>query len=240
MAASLVAVKSASSVEEDVKRLVARELHDRVAQTLTGMLMDVENFKSEQVAWDDVLEQLNTIQDSTRQVLRNLRQLLYDLRGDEAAGSRFLDGIAALAARFEVKTGTAVQITAEPEWPVSLNPAAAVNLYRVVEEALANVHRHSGAHMARIVFQAHGSGELSVLIADDGRGFDSDLSRPGMGSTGMKERVLLLGGKLRIESAVGRGTAVEATFPRDQLIDLATESNGHTNNSRSEPKEISA
>src|SRR2546423_4994182 len=66
-----------SAVEEDVRRLVARELHDRVAQTLTGMLVDVENFKSEQVGWDDVIRQMDTIQTSTRQVLSSLRQLLH-------------------------------------------------------------------------------------------------------------------------------------------------------------------
>ena len=71
-----------ADVEKDVKRLVARELHDRVAQTLTGMLIDVENFKIEPVEWNDVLRQLDTIQESTREVLTNLRQLLHDLRGE--------------------------------------------------------------------------------------------------------------------------------------------------------------
>ena len=77
---------SRAAVEQDVRRLVARELHDRVAQTLTGMLIDLENFKTEPVAWDDVLRHLDTIQDSTRYVLTNLRQLLYDLRGEEVVG----------------------------------------------------------------------------------------------------------------------------------------------------------
>lgn len=240
MAAAVGADKSVFSVEDSVKRLVARELHDRVAQTLTGMLIDVENFKTEQVAWDDVIDQLNTIQDSTRQVLRSLRQLLHDLRGDEAAGSKFLDGIATLAARFEAKTGITVQVSTAPEWPASLNPAAAVNLYRVVEEALTNVHRHSGARIAGIAFQAQGTRDLSVSISDDGRGFDSELSSLGMGSMGMKERVLLLGGRLRIESAPGKGTEVQATFPRDQVIDVAAEPNVHSDHSRLEPKEISA
>src|SRR5437660_6384017 len=72
-----------AAIEKDVRRLLARELHDRVAQTLTGMLVDVENFKSQPVAWDDVITQLDTIQSSTRQVLTNLRQLLHDLRGEE-------------------------------------------------------------------------------------------------------------------------------------------------------------
>jgi len=93
-----------AAIEADVRKLVARELHDRVAQTLTGMLVDLENFKSEQVGWEDVLRQMNLLQDSTRQVLQSLRQLLHDLRGDLAVGDRFVDAVGTLVTRFEEKT----------------------------------------------------------------------------------------------------------------------------------------
>ncbi len=69
-----------AAIEQDVRRLLARELHDRVAQTLTGMLVDVENFKTEQVGWEDVVKQMDIVQDSTRKVLMAIRQLLHDLR----------------------------------------------------------------------------------------------------------------------------------------------------------------
>src|SRR5919109_1163234 len=65
------AVARQAGVEDEIKRLVARELHDRVARTLTGMLVDMENFKSEPVGWTDVVEELDKVQSSTRQVLRN-------------------------------------------------------------------------------------------------------------------------------------------------------------------------
>src|SRR5437588_10477691 len=101
--------RSASSghaeVEDEVRRLVARELHDRVAQTLTGMLVDVENFKSEQVGWQDVVEQLDLIQSSTREVLASIRQLLHDLRGEEPLGGSFVDAVQKLLTRFEEKNG---------------------------------------------------------------------------------------------------------------------------------------
>ena len=205
-------------MEQDLKRLVARELHDRVAQTLTGMLMDVESFKSQQVGWDDVLRQLETVQSNTRQVLSSLRQLLYDLRGEEAVGDRFVDSVGALIARFEEKTRIKAQLSVSPDWPESLTPPASVNLYRIIEEALANVRLHSGASSVQIVLQLHSDDELAVLVDDDGRGVSSDESQPyGLGTIGMRERVLILGGRLRIEGQAGTGTTVQAIFPRNEL-----------------------
>jgi signal transduction histidine kinase len=202
-------------IESDVRRLLARELHDRVAQTLTGMLVDLENFKTEEVGWDDVLRQMNGIQDSTRQVLNSLRQLLYELRGEEKLGDRFVDAVGALASRFEARTSIATQLSVQPGWPESLTPPASVNLYRIIEEALANVRMHSGAHTVRIVLEPASEWELSLVVTDDGRGLEVHDSRPsGMGTVGMKERALFLGGKLRIESQEGDGTTVRATFPR--------------------------
>jgi len=209
---------SQSDIEEDVRRLVARELHDRVAQTLTGMLIDLENFKSEQVDWSEVLHQLDAIQDSTRLVLHNLRQLLHDLRGEQVVGDSFVDSVGALVSRFEEKTRISAQLTVLPGWPELITQPASVNLYRIIEEALANVKMHSGASVVRIVLQPDSDNEVSVLIGDDGRGLNTDESpRFGFGTVGMKERAVLLGGRIRIESQAGDGTTVRAVFPKEFL-----------------------
>lgn len=205
-----------SAVEQEVKRLVARELHDRVAQTLTGMLVDLENFKAEPVAWDDVLQQMDMIQDSTRQVLTSLRQLLHDLRGDETLGDSFVDAVGDLVSRFERKTQISAELTVLPGWPEVLNPPASLNLYRIIEEALANVRMHSGARVVRITLEPASERELRIVIGDDGRGVDIHESRQvGMGTVGMKERAVLLGGQLQIVSGLGDGTTVRAIFPKD-------------------------
>ena len=163
-----------SAVEDDVRRLVARELHDRVAQTLTGMLIDLENFKTEQVDWKDVIRQLDTIQDSTRQVLHSLRELLHDLRGEEAVRDSFVGAVGALVSSFEEKTRISAQLTVLPGWPELITLPASINLYRIIEEALANVKMHSGAHEVRIVLQPDSDKEVSVVIGDDGRGLDTN------------------------------------------------------------------
>lgn len=205
-------------VEEDVRRLVARELHDRVAQTLTAMLVDLENFKSQQVAWEDVLQQLETVQSSTRQVLANLRELLHDLRGDDLIGDDFVAALAGLVSRFEQRTQISANLDVMPGWPNAQWPSASLNLYRIVEEALTNVRLHSGAHSVRIVLDAQSPGELGLIVSDDGDGFDAQPGRPmGLGTIGMKERALFLGGRLWIEGDVGHGTRVRVVFPKNHL-----------------------
>jgi signal transduction histidine kinase len=206
-------------VEQDVYRLVARELHDRVAQTLTGMLVDVENFKAEQVGWEDVVTQLDTIQSSTRHVLTSLRQLLHDLRGDEQLGDSFVDALGDLIARFEQRTTISATLEIRPGWPAVLTGPASLNLYRIVEEALTNVRMHSGARSVRIVLEPLPDNQLSLEVGDDGRGLDTDPARPmGFGTVGMRERALILGGQLRIESEAEGGTQVRAVFPKVHLV----------------------
>ena len=207
--------QGAAESPADLRRLVARELHDRVAQTLTGMLVDLENFKSEPVAWDDVLARLDTVQDSTRQVLHNLRELLNDLRGEEQFSDGFVDAVGTLVAKFEQKTSIATQLNVLPGWPVSLTAPASLNLYRIIEEALTNVRRHSGARAVRIVLQPLSDNQVAVTVGDDGHGVETDI--PGMGTLGMKERAVILGGELRIDSVRGDGTTVHAIFPTHQL-----------------------
>lgn len=205
-------------VEDEVRRMVARELHDRVAQTLTGMLVDVENFKSEQVSWQDVLRQLDTIQSSTRQVLQSLRQLLYDLRGDEVMAEGLPAALRGLLTRFDEHTGIRTNLELLAGWPEDLAPATALNLYRIVEEALANVKMHSGARSVYVVLEAFSDGQLVLRVVDDGRGVDPDPARMvGLGTVGMKERAMLIGGRLDVESGRGPGTTISVVFRNPEL-----------------------
>lgn len=211
--------ESARESEGELRRLVARELHDRVAQTLTGMLVDLENFKTEPVSWDDVRKQLDTVQDSTREVLQSLRELLHDLRGEEKVSDTFVDAVGDLVARFEQRTAIKAQLEVLPGWPKYLTTPASVNLYRIIEEALTNVRRHSGARAVSVTLQPYLKDYVVVTVGDDGRGLDADESwLAGMGTLGMKERAVILGGELVIESHTGDGTTVRAIFPIDQLM----------------------
>jgi two-component system sensor histidine kinase DegS len=94
-----------------------------------------------------------------------------------------------------------------------LEPTVTVGVYRIVQEALANAARHSGAPMARVSISSP-EGRLLVLVADEGRGFDPGITvDPGIGLAGMYERAELLGGRLSIKSAPGHGTCVTLDLP---------------------------
>jgi two-component system, NarL family, sensor histidine kinase UhpB len=183
------------------------------------MLVDVENFKAEEVGWTDVVDYLDKVQTSTRLVLHNLRQLLHDLRDEGMEVAGLPDSLRALAERFRLQTGIEVEVAVSPRWPQSLAPHARLNLFRIVEEALSNIRMHSGAKQAHIALEPYSPTELTLLVRDDGRGLDTDEARPvGLGTVGMRERALVLGGRLTIESQPGSGTTIRATFPSEMLL----------------------
>jgi len=210
-----------TAAEKKVRSLMARELHDRVAQTLTAMLVDVENFKAQPAAWDDVLREMDAIQSSTREVLSSLRQLLYDLRDESSVGDSFVGAVRELLARFTEKTRIEATVLVQREWPARLTPAAALNLYRIVEEALSNVRMHSGASSVGVRLEEAADGLLAMVIDDNGRGVDGNGRLPGLGTVGMKERALLLGGQLKVSSENGAGTTVRVAFPKQLVVPAA-------------------
>lgn len=96
----------------------------------------------------------------------------------------------------------------------------ALNLLRIIEEALVNVRMHSGAKSVEVALRPHTDGGIQVEVKDDGRGTDSsDIGRraPGLGVMGMRERALILGGRLVVEAAAGGGTSVQAIIPEELL-----------------------
>lgn len=198
--------------------MLARDLHDRVAQTLTSMLIDLENFKAEQVGRESVLRQMDTLQDSTRDVLNNLRALLYDLRGGPGVEEGLVEAVRTLVARFQEKTQIETRLSILPGWPVRIASPSALNLYRIIEEALVNARQHSGAKAIEVVLQPHSDSELSICVSDDGRGLHLDNPGPtGMGILGMRERALFLGAQLRVETVIGVGTTVRVIVPRERV-----------------------
>jgi signal transduction histidine kinase len=206
-------------VSEEIRRALARELHDRVAQTLTTMLIELENFKVEQTGRESALRQLDELQDSTRDVLANLRHVLFELRGESGIEDGLVEAVRTLIARFEERTHVKVELSISPSWPAHLRTQASMNMYRIVDEALTNARLHSGASIVEVALRLARDRHLAIEIKDDGRGADGELGRsPGMGVLGMRERVLILGGILEVDTGPGRGTTVRAIIPLEQVI----------------------
>jgi len=207
-------VDLARRAESEVKRKLARELHDSVAQILTLMVVDMENFKLDQADQHHVVEKVDSLQESTREVLHNLRQVLYDLREEPSTENGFVGQVRTLLTRFERSTGIRSKLRVSSDWPSRLSAGTAHNLYRIVEEALNNVRLHSGAGRVDVQLGASGDGVV-LTVRDDGRGLPASdgVRRQGMGMMGMRERAVLLGGELDVISNGSGGTIVKAVVP---------------------------
>ncbi|MBJ7603366.1 MAG: hypothetical protein JF888_09300 [Candidatus Dormibacteraeota bacterium] len=206
------------SIELRVKQELARELHDRVAQILTTMLVEMERIKSPGFPHECVPAEVSHYQDATREVLGNIRQILGELQQEENLGRDLPERVQCLLDRFQARTGILTRLSVSASWPRRVTSMAAVNLYRLLEEALNNIQLHSGAKSVEVFLELAKSDLVAVRVVDDGRGFAAGLGeRIGLGLLGMKERALLLGGELKIEPASPHGTALTAVIPRENL-----------------------
>ena len=207
------AVRDADSA---IREHLARELHDRVGQKLTTILIDLERFKADQAGRTGVVRQVELLQEWTRDALANVHDLVYDLRGETGSGSDFPNLVrGGLLEPFAKRTGIEVRMTVAEGWPVQLPAATAVDLYRIVQEALQNAYRHSGARKIDIDLGVSPTRRLiEVTVTDDGRGFPSfGEHRPGHGLLGMRERAVQMGGDLETGPNASGGTAIRVAIP---------------------------
>lgn len=183
------------------------------------MLVGMENFKSRQYGRLSVIQELDNYQDATREVLSNLRSVLFDLRGNPEVGSAFLPRVTAAIKRFQAASGIQATIRVSPRWPREIAAQSAAQLERIIDESLNNIRLHSGAQKVSVGLQANSEDRVTLRIRDDGRGVRPAWAAvAGLGTMGMRERALLLGGELKIVSAVPHGTTVIASFPKRNLL----------------------
>lgn len=207
-------------VVSHVKSEIARELHDRVMQDLTEVLMQTQVFAREHKGREGVFDQFEYIATSVQEVLNNMRQIQSDLRGQPGLANEFVKAVRSdLLATYQRRTGVKARLSVSPAWPVTLPPDTSINLYRIIQEAITNAYRHGGARTVHVALRTTSNHLLAVSIHDDGRGivwFD-DLRPVGAGVLGMRERAALLGGELSIRRRAGGGTTVIAKVPEKVL-----------------------
>jgi PAS domain S-box-containing protein len=199
-------------VQEVERRHLAAELHDEIGQTLTGvklMLDTIERLPPEAAA-----RRLGDAQRLVDDLVVQVRELSLDLRPAMLDDLGLLPALAWLTGRYAAQTG--VRVNFEPRaLDRRLPPAVETAAYRIVQEALTNVARHAGVDVASVRVGID-EGQLRVEVIDEGVGFDAAIALGAglsSGLTGMRERALLLGGSLAVESAAGCGTRVVAALP---------------------------
>jgi two-component system sensor histidine kinase UhpB len=188
------------------RRRIARELHDVVLQDLTYALQSMQVLRRMPEGVDRAGETENQVE-ALKRAVGGLRDAIYDLRLESARERPLVRAVESIVElNRQIGEGCRFELIVEDGFPATISGPAGVEVARVVQEALANVRRHSDARRA-VVTLGMVNGDLLVEIEDDGRGFGPETSY-GMGLTGMRERVLALGGELEVEGREGVGTRV--------------------------------
>lgn len=212
-----------ASAQEEEQRRISRELHDQIGQTVTGLSLGLKALEqglakghhgeaaTAQVRW---LEQL------AAEIGRDIHRTASDLRPTAIDDLGIFKAIEAYVADWQERFGIRVDIQTLGR-DDSLPADVSAVLYRVVQEGLTNVLKHASASKVSVVLEQKKEG-LVLVIEDDGVGFDPETvsgvapgsgRTPGLGLSGMKERVALLGGTITIESSPGKGSTIFAQIP---------------------------
>ena len=201
--------------EEVERRRLARELHDRVGQSLSALNINLDIISRDSQALPPALRQ--RLQDSLGLVdgtLQSIESVMADLRPPLLDEYGLAAALGWHSEEFSRRTGVQVTVTERtPDAAKSVRPEAAVALFRIAQEALNNVLKHAQAKSVRIDVSATDE-ELALDDHDDGRGFDPRAARRGRwGMTTMRERAEAAGGQLHIDATPGQGTRIHARVP---------------------------
>ena len=202
------ASSAALSAQEEERARVARDLHDQVNQSLTGVLLRLEAAKTAappelEVEISETSVIANQAMDELLTVARQLRPTALDDLGLSAA----------IAGQIELLRSSELEADFRSEGELAgLDPDVQLVIYRVAQESIGNAVRHSGAGRIDIRL-SRDDGQVELSVTDDGSGFTFDQSTSGLGLGGMRERAILVGGDLQIESRPDHGTSVRLTVP---------------------------
>jgi two-component system sensor histidine kinase UhpB len=204
----LRAGSAALRAQEQERARVARDLHDEVNQSLTGLLLRLEAVR--EAAPPELEPEIARTKALANQAMGELLSLARQLRPTALDD---LGLVAAIEGQVEQlrRAGLTAELNAERSF-AGLADDVQLVVYRVAQEALTNAARHAEASRVEVSLRRSGGG-VELTVADDGRGFAFEQSEGGLGIAGMRERALLVGGRLTIESRPGQGTTVRLSVP---------------------------
>ncbi|MCW8853514.1 MAG: histidine kinase [Gammaproteobacteria bacterium] len=198
------------------RSLIANELHDSLAQTLASLRFQVRVLDEtlQPMSEFQSIRGIEQVENSLDEAYTDLRELIAHCR-TPIKSQGLIAAVEKLLSRFRKESG--IHVLLQTDWQNSdLPPNMEMHIFRIVQEAMNNIRKHSGAHNVRIMFRCDDDGNHSVLVENDGLGFETPNSsdHPGkhLGLTIMRERAIHLGGELRIESEPDEGTRIELVF----------------------------
>jgi two-component system, NarL family, sensor histidine kinase UhpB len=206
------AARTALAAQEGERLRVAQELHDEIGQTLTAVTIRAERAADGDPALAS--QALRSVADEVRESLDEVRRIARELRPEALDDLGLVNALIALCTRVGAQNGPSVTRELQGDLP-PLPPDVELVVYRIAQEGLTNAWRHSGADSVTVSLKADAE-TVTLSVTDDGEGMPPELPRGTAGIAGMRERALLVGGRLSIESRPGQGTEVRLTIPVDE------------------------
>ena len=206
-------------IREEERAYMAREIHDQLGQLLTVLKMDISWLNkrlgntSEPVRekFTELLEMTDKTVTTVRKIASELRPTLLDDLGLSAAMEWHLE-------EFEKRSGIHKEFE-RPDKELEIDDSMKIGLFRIFQESLTNVARHSGAERVNVLLERK-NGNIVLKIADNGKGFDTEqATKKTLGLLGMKERTQMMGGVYHINGMPGKGTMVEVVVPMPESND---------------------
>jgi signal transduction histidine kinase len=202
------------TAQENERKRISGELHDELGQSLTLLKLNLRSVKrklredqaSIREECDNILQYINGVIENVRRLATDLSPCILEDIGLTGALRQLINNCV---------VGNDLAVTVDiMEIDRLVSPKAAIHLYRILQEALNNTIKHSGANAVSIVIRSDGT-RVSFLFEDDGVGFDANNinSDKGLGLASMKERVHMLGGSLELSSSSGNGTRIAFAMP---------------------------
>jgi signal transduction histidine kinase len=196
---------------DEERTRIARDLHDRIGQSLAYLAFELDRIVARDAKGDDVTSALMQLRNDIRGVIREVRDTLYDLRTDVSEGTDIAETLEAFADRLRERSTLQIELYCDrgPRIPILQER----EMWRIAQEALVNVERHANARRVQVRWRCDGR-SAALEVVDDGDGFPPGKAGrlDSYGMIGMRERASSIGAQLEILSAPGKGTAVRCVL----------------------------
>jgi signal transduction histidine kinase/CHASE3 domain sensor protein len=210
---------SMQRAQEDERARISRELHDDLCQRLTGMKFRVEVLEDEAMPVDrKVAKQLRDVREELDRSIVEVRRISSNLRPSVLDDFGLITALRLLGKEFEKQHSIPVEVICSESMPADMPGDCEIAMYRIAQEALANVAKHARAFSVDLSLTAD-EGSIVLKIHDNGRGMDDNVATRmrvpghGLGMLGMRERAELLGGSFAVDSSYDRGTSITVAIP---------------------------
>jgi len=198
--------------QEDERRRIARDLHDDVNQRLG--LLTIELGQLQQAA-PQMAGPIASIAGKARDLSSSVHELAHQIHPSKLEALGLVPAVREICREVALRHGINIEVESD-DATTGIDPATTLCVYRVIQEALQNVVRHSGADEVR-VFISTKRGRLIASVSDNGKGLEPAAlaSAPGLGLAGMSERLRLVQGRLKVSSAPGKGVCIQVSIPKE-------------------------